>query len=419
MREACLLLKATTPVAPGEPPAAGVTTVSKGEVNMRRMTVLIALVAMLLAGAGLAEAGWVEGVAAYKAGKLDQAAIEFREVAEKTPEFAGGHFMLGQVLLKQEKNAEALTHLKKAYELDTNNTDYRFSLGQAYLANERWADSVGMLNKIDPSSLDKQKQEAYHQMVAVALDKSGDKPAAMAAMKRLTEASPQDSDAWYRYGTMLFNADQVAKAVEALEKSVSLDGKDARKRGAYAKALVRQARETEGNSKKASYDKAIRAVDALVKEDADYDNLLLLGEVQLGAGEYRDAVASLKRAAAKNSTDFYPDFYLAQAYTLLGQYAEAESAAQSALSKAGSEQHRKMVWRQIGFAKEKMKAYAEAREAYTKAGDSAGVRRVSENQAIAQENQSIEKENAQIEQMEAERRRLEEELKELGGPPRR
>lgn len=387
---------------------------------MRRMTVLTALVAILLAGAGLAEAGWEEGVAAFKAGKLDQAANEFRAVVEKTPEFAGGHFMLGQVLLKQEKNAEALTHLKKAYELDTDNTGYRFALGQAYLANERWADSVGMLNKIDPSSLDKQKQEAYHQMVAVALEKSGDKPAAIAAMKRLTESSPQDSDAWYRYGTMLFNEGQVAEAVKALEKSVNLDGKDARKRGAYAKALVRQARETDGNAKKATYDKAIRAVDALVKEEANYDNLLLLGEVQLGAGEYRDAVASLKRAAAKNASDFYPDFYLAQAYTLLGEYAEADNAAQAALSKAGSDQHKKMVWRQIGFAKEKMKAYPEAREAYTKAGDSAGVRRVAENEAIAQENKSIESENARIQQMEAERKRLEEELKELGGsPPRR
>ena len=386
---------------------------------MRRMTVLTALVAMLLAGAGLAEAGWQEGVAAFQAGKLDQAAAEFRGVVEESPEFAGGHFMLGQVLLKQNENAEALTHLKKAYELDTAQVGYRFALGQAYLANERWADAVGMLQKIDPSSLDKQKQEAYHQMMAVALERTGNTAQALEALHMVTETNPKDSDAWYRYGTMLFNDGQVAQAVTALETSVRLDGADARKRGAYAKALVRQARETEGSRKKATYDKAIQSVEALVAENADYDNLLMLGEVQLGAGEYRDAIASLKRAAAKKPSDFYPDFYMAQAHTLLGQYGEADSAAQAALSKAESDQHRKMVWRQIGFAKEKMRAYAEAREAYTKAGDTAGVARVAENERIAAENKEIEQENAQIEQMEAERKRLEEELKELGGPPRR
>ena len=386
---------------------------------MRRMTVLTALAAMLLAGAGLAEAGWEEGVKAFQAGNLEQAATEFRGVVEKTPEFAGGHFMLGQVLLKQNKNAEALTHLKKAYELDTAEVGYRFALGQAYLANERWADAVGMLQKIDPSSLDKQKQEAYHQMVAVAFERSGNTELAIEALRKVTETSPKDSDAWYRYGTMLFNSGDVARAVAALETSVNLDGSDARKRGAYAKALVRQARETDGNAKRATYDKAIQAAEALVAEDSSYDNLLLLGEVQLGAAEYRGAVASLKRAAAKDSRDFYPDFYMAQAYTLLGQYGEADTAAQSALSKADTDQQKKMVWRQIGVAKEKLKDYAAAREAYTRAGDSEGVARVARNEQIAQENKAIDQENAQIEEMEAERRRLEEELEELGGPPRR
>ena len=386
---------------------------------MRRMTVLTALVAMVLAGAGLAEAGWEEGVAALQAGKLDQAATEFRGYVADAPDDPKGHFVLGQVLLKQNKNAEALTHLKKAYELDPDQPSYRFYLGQAYINNERWADAVGMLQKLDPSSLDKQKQEQYYSWMAVAFERTGNAEHALEALRKLTETSPKDSDAWYRYGTMLFNDGQVAKAVSALETSVKLDGADARKQGAYAKALVRQARETDGGAKQATYDRAIRAVDALVAADASYDNLLLLGEVQLGASEYRDAVASLKRAAAKKPSDFYPDFYMAQAYTLLGQYSEAETAAQAALSKADTDQHKKMVWRQIGFAKEKMKDYAEAREAYAKAGDAEGVRRVAENQRIAQENQVIEQENAQIEEMEAERRRLEEELEELGGPPRR
>jgi len=385
---------------------------------MRRITSFIIAAFVALGAAGAASAGWDEGVAAFKANDFQTAAREFSAVVEKTPDFDGGQYMLGIALLKLNRHQEALEHLRKAYELKPANATYQMALGQGYLAAERYGDAAQMLQKIDPSTLPKGQQDEYHQMVAGALDKSGDSEGALASLKKLTELNPNDSDAWYRYGAAVFGVDTAA-GVAALEKAVSLDGQDPRKREALAKALVRQARETQGERKKAIYDKAVTVADDLATAAPTYDNLLLLGELQLGAAKYREAVITLKKAAAANATPWFPDFYMAQAYTLLGDYDNADSSAQAALGKASTEKERQMVWKQIGFAREKKRDYDGAKEAYLKGGDPQSAARVDENRRIAGENQQIEAENQQIEDMEAERRRLEEELRELGGPPRR
>ena len=386
---------------------------------MRKITSFVAATVVAVAGAGVATAGWEEGVAAFKAGNFQVAAQEFSAVVEKTPDYDGGQYMLGATLLKLNRTGEALQHLKKADELQPGNITYQVALAKGYLDAKRYGDAAQMLQKINPSALPKTQQDEYHQMLAVSLEKSGNSEAALAALKKLTETSPNSADAWYRYGTGAFNAGDTTAGVAALEKAVALDGKDARKVEALAKALVRQARETQGERKKAIYDKAVRVASDLATAQPTYENVLLLGELQLGAGQYREAVASLKKAAAANGGPWYPHYYMSQAYTLLGDYQNAEASAQTALGKAPSEKERQMVWKQIAFAREKKKDYEGAKEAYLKGGDPQSAARVDQNQKIASENEQIDAENQQIQELEAERRRLEKELRELGGPPRR
>jgi tetratricopeptide (TPR) repeat protein len=339
-------------------------------------------------------------------------------VVEAKPEYDGGHIMLAQSLRKLGRHEDALVHFRKAYELKPDQLSYQLALSQGYVAVNRHADAAQMLQKIDPSALPKGQQDEYHQMLAGALDKSGDSGAALASLKKLTELNPNDADAWYIYGAAAFSVDTDA-SVAALEKAVALDGNDPRKREALAKALVRQASETNGDRQKAIYDKAVRVAGELATAEPSFDNVLRLGELQLGAASYRDAAVTLKKAAAANASHWLPHYYLAQAYTLLGDYDNANASAEAALGKASSEKERQMVWKRIGFAREKMRDYEGAKEAYIKGGDPQSAARVDENKRIAGENQQIEAENQQIQEMEAERRRLEEELRELGGPPRR
>lgn len=385
---------------------------------MRKYMTLIALAGLLVA-AGVAEAGWNEGVAAFQAGDLNKAAAEFRQVVEDSPDYDGGHFMLGQVLLKQRKNQEALSHLRKAYELKSDDVSYQMALGKAYLANDRFSDAATMLQRINAGSLPKAQQEAYYQMLGVALDRSGNEAAALDAYRRLTQQAPNDADAWFRYGTTAYNAGQTDTAVSALERAVQLDGNDVAKQEAYAKSLVRKARLSKGNTKRQTYQTAVDVARKMVQQQNDYDNLLFLGEVQLGAAQYREAVQTLEQAAAKNGSDWHTYYYQSQAHTLLSQYDDAAETAQEALDRADSERTRKRIWDQIGFAHEKQKNYDQAIAAYEKAGNQGGVIRVSENKRIAEENLEIEEHNQQIQELEEERKRLEEELRDIGGPPRR
>lgn len=386
---------------------------------MRTTIKILSLTILLSSLVFVAEAGWEEGVQAFQSGNFSQAAQEFQSVVEAQPEFAGGHFMLGLAYLRDKKSSEALTHLKKAYELEPGNVSYQFSLGQAYVANGRYGECLQMLKKIDPASLPKKQQDAYQQMLAVALDKSGRSSEALGPLRQVARNNPGNSAAWFAYGTAALKADEIDQAVTALDKAVSLDGNDPDKKEVLAKALIRKARRTrDSNQKKAVYARGVPVAKSLASSRPTHDNLLLLGELQLGAGQYGPAESTFEQAVSKRSGDYYSHFYLSQAQTAQKKWSAAESAAREALRLSKNEKDKKRAWTQIAFINEKMKNYEEAKIAYRNAGDQVGLRRVEENQRIAKENQEIEEHNQEIEELKRQEEELERQLKELeGGEP--
>ena len=191
------------------------------------------------------QADWEGGVAAFKAGRYADAEREFEEVVARQPDWSGGHFMLGQVLLQQRKNAEALRHLKKAYDLKPSDVSYQYALGQGYLQNGLYSDAAQMLRKVNPTSLPKDKQANYQKMLAAALERSGDSAGALTALKGVVEANPEDANAWHAYGTAAFNAGDTATGLTALETAVRLDPSDTAKQEAHSRALAALAEKEE------------------------------------------------------------------------------------------------------------------------------------------------------------------------------
>ena len=384
---------------------------------MRNLITALAVIVLTLGAVAPAQAGWEEGVAAFKAGNYSAAAKEFQGVVEATPNFADGFFMLGQSLAQLNRHDDALTAFRKAYDLSPSSVNYQFALANAYLAAKRYGDAAQLYERINPSSLSGAHQAAYHKNKAIALDKSGRGGDLMAALQATARSSPNDAAAQYAYGVAAYNAGETGAAVQALAKAVQLEA-SAKHREAYVKALVRQARE-DSSKKTSNYARAVEHAKALAGQNPSYEALMVLGEAQLGAKQYPGAVDSFQKAAAKKGDDWLAFYYLSQAQTALGQFAAAESALERALRTGPSDQNEKRIHRQIGFVNEKLKNYEEAKIAYTRAGDQASVARVEQNQQIAQENQSIEEHNRQIEQMRKEQEALEKELRELeeGGPP--
>ena len=74
-----------------------------------RLTTTLTLAVLLVASATVLEAGWEEGVVAFKGGNYQQAAKEFQGFVDERPDVFQGHYMLGQSLAKLGRNQEALT----------------------------------------------------------------------------------------------------------------------------------------------------------------------------------------------------------------------------------------------------------------------------------------------------------------------
>ena len=383
-----------------------------------RATTTITFAVLLAAFASVAGAGWEEGVAAFKGGNYQQAAKEFQGFVDERPDVFQGHYMLGQSLAKLGRDQEAITHLRRALELESGNVGVQLALGKVYLEVGRYSDAAALLGKIDASSLPKAQQPALHQMMALALEKSGDSGRALQQLAQAASSSPNDATIQYQYGAAALRDGDVATAVKALGKAVQLDPNDTAKMNAYAQALVRKGRSSNGQAKTQAYQQASSAAQKLVAADPSYDNLMLLSGAQLGAKQYDGALSTLQQAARKNPNDWLPLFYQGQAFTQKDQFRSAESILKQALDKANPGKDQVTIWKQLGFVYEKQKSYQAAIGAYKKAGDSAAVARVEENQKTAQFNTEVDAEAQRIRALEEEQAKIKEELEQLpGGPP--
>lgn len=383
--------------------------------NRNLRVVLPTLAFLLLASPSPSQAGWAEGVAAFKAKDYTTAVREFQTVTDQQPTYAGGHQMLGQALMKLNRDQEALSHLRKAYDLNPNDLRSQLLLGQAYTAARRYADASALLGKIDAAAVPASQRGALHQMLAVALEKSGQTDRAYSELGKAAKLSPNDSNLQYQYGIAALKARETTTALAALDRALRLDPTDPKKKEAYVKAALTKARTSPGSSKQSAYQSAAIAGKALVAANPTFSNLMLLGGAHLGAKQYDDAIKVYTQASTKNASDWLPNYYIGQAYTVKAQYRSAESALKQALNTAGSTKDKTTVWKQLGFVYEKQKKFDEAVSAYQRAGDKSAVKRVQDNQQTAQFNRDVEAQNAEIEALQAEEEALRKALRDLPG----
>ena len=362
-------------------------------------------------------AGWEEGVAAFKAKNYSVAAREFETVVRERGDWAGGYLMLGRSQLLLERPTDAVTTLRRAYDLDPSNLETQLALAQAYLSVRRASEASQLLNKINPAGVPKERQGLYQQLQAKAMSETGQSDRAADALGKAAAAAPNDASAQFNYGVMAFNAGDTAVAVAALEKAVRLDPDDDNKQKVLVQALVRQGRELQGQAKEASYAKAATTARAMASKNPNYDNLLLLGETQLGAGQYDAAAATFAQASAKNGNEWLPYFYAGQAQTASAKLGEAEASLKRGLDRAAGGPDKARILRQLGFVFEKQRDFAQAKVAYRNAGDQASVQRVEENEKIAEHNRQADEEAKNLAELKAQQEKLRKQLQEQGGAP--
>lgn len=379
-----------------------------------KRTILKTTLALFLGATSVAFAGWEEGVAAFQAGKYQDAAREFEGVAAQQPDWPGGHLMLGRALLKLDRASQAVAALKKAYDLDPNSAQTKMVLGQAYLEAKRYQEASNVLKTIDASKLDANQRATLHQLSAAAMSGTGQSDGAIDALKRAAAANPNDATLQYQLGALAISNQDAATATAALEKAARLKAGDVDILKAYTKALLLSGRTAQGSAKVAAYRKAAEIAAQVVAKANTYDNVLTLGEAQLGAKAYTEAIATFERAKGLKPGDWLVPYYIGQAQTSLEQYGKAESTLGAALQGASGEAVKKIT-QQLAFIYEKQKKFDAAIAAYRRVGDEAGALRAEKNKQVAAENELIQAEADAIKELERERALLEQQMKQNPG----
>lgn len=386
----------------------------------RRPVFLLAALSVLLT-ASVAAAGWDEGVAAFTAKNYSQAIAEFQQFVEERPDQQQGYAMLGRSLLLGGRADDALAPLQKALELKADDIPSQVYLGQAFHQAGKPRECVAHFNKMNIGGLPAGVQTSIYQMRSASQVRLGNTRAAAADLGKVADLKSDDASARFDYGQMLYNDDQRDAGIAAYERAISMDGTKSEWKKVLVNALKVSGRRAQGDAKTRVYARAEDVARGLVGSTPSYDNLLLLGEVQLGGKNYESAVSTFQQAISKNARDWHAHFYLGQALCSVERFADAEAPLNTALPLASGDD-KERIWKQLGFAFEKQKKYDESIANYQKANDQAGVGRVEENKRIAEDNLAADEHNRTIAELEAKKKELEEQIGEIPGeasePPR-
>ena len=263
------------------------------------------------------------GLAALQAGNLNEAERQLRAVTRDQPNHVPALNLLGVVLGRLGRNAEALTSYDRALAVAPHSPEAWYGRAMTLLALGRPHDSVASFERVLAAKPDFAQ---VHLLRAKLLADLGRREDALVAIDKLLAIAPGLAEAWLGRSNILFEAGRYEEALAAAAKSVSLKPGLAEAWHARGNALNELKRHDEAL---AVYDKALalnpmfagawhgrgNALNELRRCDdalAAYDKALALApalaEAWLGRGNVfnllkrpREALAAFDRAAAINS----------------------------------------------------------------------------------------------------------------------
>jgi len=88
----------------------------------------------------------------YETEQYAQAIAQVNEALKTTPNFAVGHYLLGQIYYKQERYQDAITQIQEGRRLDTNKNfsdeEDKYALGESYRQTGRYQEAISEFEKI-------------------------------------------------------------------------------------------------------------------------------------------------------------------------------------------------------------------------------------------------------------------------------
>ncbi len=225
-------------------------------------------------------------------GHFQEALVEFQKAVNAEPDQGRAHYYMGQALQKHGQSAQALEQFQTAVKLDPNDAmDYYY--------------------------------------YAVSLSNAGRVPEAIAAYQRALEISPANAVGQNDLGVLLVEAGRNDEAAAALQKAIQLNPKLDE---AHYMLGVLEAKSGRADAAIAQLQQAVE----LKPQTFGYQSVL--GRVLASQGRFPDALPHFEKAvelSAGNPEQHLDSLQmLADVYSRVGQFQQAVSTAQQALSLA-------------------------------------------------------------------------------------
>jgi tetratricopeptide (TPR) repeat protein len=167
------------------------------------------------------------GLNALKAGNFDEAVKQFNLASERRPNQPTIYNRLGETYAAAKKYNEAAEAYKKATELSPNDTDYFYNLG----INAAQAGKFDVAKAAIQKSVDIEPPRggvAFYNLAKI-LDKAGQDKDAVDAMQRSIKQNPKNADAYYELGLMLMkNSETIPQSAAQFEKFLQIESKGER-----------------------------------------------------------------------------------------------------------------------------------------------------------------------------------------------
>ncbi len=249
---------------------------------------------------------------------FESAMASLQKVLVEQPDFAYAHFQMGYVYTALKRNAEARAEYERTISLDPKMAEAHLNLG-LLLIDERPAEAVAPLRKA-VELLPAQSRPRF--LLGVALERTGEKAAAVESFEGALGLDPRDFDTLVHLGNAYLDLKRAAEAEKKYRSALEIlpnyapalfglaQSLDAQKKPeaaeAYGKYLSMQPADFAVRTRlvhllleQEQYDDALAELDrAGAGQAPTVDSLKLRADIQIGQKHLDDAIATLKQAIA-------------------------------------------------------------------------------------------------------------------------
>jgi len=243
-----------------------------------------------------------------EAGKLEEAEDELKKAARIRPDSIEPRDELVRVLMKQNKNDEAIAVLDEILMLDPRNHTALYKKANALARKGLWAEAAAACKEAVDIRPDFHR--AWYAM-ALALDESGDRKSAIDAYIKTIELCPDFAEAYNNLGIALSLEGRREEALEVYEEGIGMAPGDYRLYFNMGICLMDEKRYMEAAA-------AFR--NALDINPDELEIYYYLGAVLTEMRYFNDAIDAYSKALKIKPADGELQYNLAAVYAMLGRY---------------------------------------------------------------------------------------------------